>query len=139
MTLTAYSPFDSQIDRLFADAVRTFGQRVSPWIPACNAWEEDEKFSLELALPGWRNEEVSLSVEKGVLTVQGNRETREPSAEEAKRTYHIREREQGAFTRSFRLPGNVEWEKAHASFKDGVLTIEFPKRDEAKPRRIMIQ
>ena len=63
----------------------------------------------------------------------------EPSNEGDKRVFHIREVESGSFSRSFRLPTNIEWNKANASFKDGMLKIEFPKRDDAKPRRIAIQ
>ena len=139
MTLTTYAPFDVQVDRLFSDAVRSLGKRASTWVPACNAWEEAERFFLELTLPGWRSQEVSLAVENGVLTVEGVREDKEETDVKKNRKYHIREGETGSFKRSFRLPEDLDQEKAHASFKDGILTIEFPKREEAKPRRIMIQ
>jgi len=71
--------------------------------------------------------------------VEGMRETGEKPVEDRERTYHIREVESGSFSRSFRLPTNIEWDKANASFKEGMLKIEFPKRDDAKPRRIVIQ
>jgi HSP20 family protein len=78
-------------------------------------------------------------VENGVLTVEGKREGKAEIEPENKRMYHIHEVEDGSFSRSFRLPMNLEWDKANASFKEGMLKVEFPKRDEAKPRRIMIQ
>ena len=139
MTLTAYTPFDSQIDRLFNDAVRSIGRQVSTWVPNCNAWEDNENFTVELALPGWQSQEVNLSVENGVLTVEGNRERKTDIESENRRMYHIHEMEDGSFSRSFRLPMNLEWDKANASFKEGILRVEFPKQDAAKPRRIMIQ
>ncbi len=140
MNLTAYTPFDSQIDQLFNDAFRKVGNYVTSWVPTCNGWEDSEKFVLELALPGWKSEEVNLALENGILTVEGMREKKaEPSNEGDKRVFHIREVESGSFSRSFRLPTNIEWNKANASFKDGMLKIEFPKRDDAKPRRIAIQ
>lgn len=140
MNLTAYTPFDSQIDRLFTDAFRKVGNYVPSWVPTCNGWEDSEKFVLELALPGWKSEEVNLALENGILTVEGMREKKaEPSNEGDKRVFHIREVESGSCSRSFRLPTNIEWNKANASFKDGMLKIEFPKRDDAKPRRIAIQ
>ena len=139
MTLTAYTPFDSQIDRLFSDAVRSIGRQVPTWVPNCNAWEENESFTLELALPGWQSQEVNISIENGVLTVEGKKEQRTEIEAEDRRTYHLHEVEEGSFSRSFRLPMNLEWDKANASFKDGMLKVEFPKRDEAKPRRILIQ
>ena len=139
MTLTAYTPFDSQIDRLFTDAFRSVGKYVPNWVPTCNAWEDSDKFVLELVLPGWQSEEVKLALENGVLTVEGMREKSELSREEKKRIFHIREVESGSFSRSFRLPTNIEWDKANAAFKDGILNIEFPKREDAKPRRILIR
>lgn len=139
MSLTAYTPFDSQIDRLFNEAVRNIGRQVPAWVPNCNAWEENERFTLELALPGWQSHEVNISVENGVLTVEGRRERKSEIESEERRMYHIHEVEDGSFSRSFRLPMNLEWDKANAAFKDGMLNVEFPKRDEAKPRRIMIQ
>jgi len=108
-------------------------------VPNCNAWEENESFILELALPGWQSQEVNISVENGVLTVEGKKEQRTEIESENRRTYHLHEVEEGSFRRSFRLPMNLEWDKANASFKDGMLKVEFPKCDEAKPRRIMIQ
>ncbi len=139
MNLTAYTPFDSQIDRLFTDAFQKVGNYVPSWVPTCNGWEDSEKFVLELALPGWKTEEVKLALENGILTVEGMREKADQSDEGDKRVFHIREVESGSFSRSFRLPTNIEWDKANASFKDGMLKIEFPKRDDAKPRRILIQ
>ena len=139
MTLTAYAPFDSQIDRLFNDAVRSMSRQVDTWVPNCNAWEENERFTLELALPGWQSHEVNISMENGVLTVEGKREGKTEIESENKRMYHIHEVEGGSFSRSFKLPMNLEWDKGNASFKEGMLQVEFPKRDEAKPRRITIQ
>jgi HSP20 family protein len=98
--------------------------RISPW---------------KLALPGWQSHEVNISVENGVLTVEGQREPQSETGAENRRVYHIHEVESGSFTRSFRLSMNLEWDKAQASLNDGMLKVAFPKRDEAKPRRIMIQ
>ena len=107
MNLTAYTPFDSQIDRLFTDAFQKVGNYVPSWVPTCNGWEDSEKFVLELALPGWKTEEVKLALENGILTVEGMRETADPSEEGDKRIYHIREVESGSFSRSFRLPPSM--------------------------------
>ena len=139
MNVTTYTPFDSQIDRLFNEAVRSIGRQVSTWVPNCNAWEDNDRFTLELALPGWQSQDVNISVENGVLTVDGKRAEQTEGDSNNTRMYHIHEVEVGSFSRSFRLPMNLEWDKANASFRDGMLNIVFPKRDEAKPRRIMIQ
>ena len=139
MTLTTYAPFDTQIDRLFNDAVRSFGRDIPSWTPSSNAWEDTERFGIELALPGWQSDNVNIQVDKGVLTVEGKREDTKEKSEKAERTYHIREVETASFKRAFRLPTNLQWDKANASFTDGVLTIEFPKREDAKPRQIAIR
>ena len=136
MTLTTYKPFELQIDRLLDEAVRSMGGDVSGHVPACNVWEDADHFYLEAALPGWQAKNVDLKVEDGVLTMRG--EYSEPDSE-AGRAYLMRELARRTFTRSFGLPTNVDWAKASASFKDGILRVVFPKREEAKPRQITIQ
>jgi HSP20 family protein len=131
MTLTTYKPFELQIDRLLDEAVQSMGG-----IPACNVWEDADHFYIEAALPGWQAKNVDLKVEDGVLTMKGEYSE---SAHEAGRTYLMRELGWTGFTRSFRLPTNVDSAKASASFKDGILSVAFPKREEAKPRQIAIQ
>ncbi|HEV8242804.1 MAG TPA: Hsp20/alpha crystallin family protein [Nitrospirales bacterium] len=131
MKLMTYNPFDLQIDRLFDEAFRTTG-----WVPRYNAWEDKDRFCIEMVLPGWESKDVKLSVEDGVLTVEGAREEKKEAED---RTYFVREMNWGNFTRSFTLPTHVDAEKAGASFKDGILTIEFPKKEEAKPRQITIE
>ena len=138
MTLTTYNPFDVQIDRLFDETFRALGRKATVWSPYCNAWEDGDRFCLEMALPGWDSKDVKITVEDGVLTVEGSRQGETP---ESDRTYFVREMTMttGNFTRSLTLPSNVNAEKAAASFKHGVLSIEFPKREEAKPNQITIE
>ncbi len=133
MTLRTYNPFDLQIDRLFDEAFRTTGRKASPY---CNAWEEGDTFHLELALPGWESKDVKITVEDGVLTVEGAREEKKEADE---KTHYMREMVWGNFSRAFTLPDHVNAEKASAAYKDGMLTIAFPKREEAKPRQITIE
>ena len=136
MTLMTYNPFDIQIDRLFDEAFRTTGRKAAAWLPRYDAWEDAERFRIELALPGWDSKDVKITVEDGVLTVEGSRE---PGAPPSDRTYFAREMVRGNFIRSFTLPSHVDEGKAAASFKHGVLSIDFPKREEAKPRQITIE
>src|SRR5207247_1210444 len=109
-----YNPFDLQIDRLFDEAFRTTG-RTATWSPYCNVWENGDQFHLEMALPGWDSKDVKITVEDGVLTVEG---ARKDEKEISDRTYFVREMAWGDFTRSFTLPDHVNAEKAAASFKD---------------------
>ena len=133
MTLATYSPFD--VDRLLDDAVRAMrGQSV--WAPACNAYEDEQGFWIQAALPGMDRKDIEISVEDGVLSLRGERKE---EATEHPRTYFVREVGSGAFSRSFRLPTNVDPNKVTAHYRDGVLTVQLPKREEAKPRRIAIE
>lgn len=136
MTPTTYNPFDFQIDRLLEDAFRPVTRKSAVWAPPYNAWEDAERFTLELALPGWDSKDVKLTVEEGVLTVEGSRPAEAP---EKQRAYFVREMAWDQFSRSFTLPSYVDEGQAKASFKHGVLAIEFPKREETKPRQIAIE
>ncbi|GJL56119.1 MAG: hypothetical protein NPIRA02_32510 [Nitrospirales bacterium] len=139
MTLTRYAPFDIQIDRLLNDAVRAFDHDVASWAPASNAWEDPDTFGIELALPGWKSEQVNVQVDKGVLTVEGKQEEANDKEAKSSRRYHVREVNSASFKRSFRLPTNLQWDKADASFTNGILTIGFPKREDARPRQIAVR
>ena len=127
--------FDRQIDRLFDEALRTFGTPDQVWTPACNAWEDGNGFYVQVALPGWEPTNISLEIDNQVLTVKGER--KEERVREG--TYHLREISGGPFMRLFTLPKFVDHDKASATHKNGMLTITFPKREEAKCRRILIE
>jgi HSP20 family protein len=135
MPLTAYTPLDVQLDQFFKDTLRTVGSTTGAWTPACNVYEDKHGFRIEAALPGIEATSVEIVAEDGVLTLKGERKE-EPA--ESGRTYLVRETGWGAFSRSFVLPPNVDHNKATAAYKDGMLSIQIPKRDEAKPRRIVI-
>ncbi len=127
--------FDRQIDRVLDEALRAFGASEASWAPACNAWEDDDGFYVQMALPGWEPKDITLEVDKQVLTVKGERKDRTAVPEKV----HLREIADGPFVRRFRLPSFVDHDKAAATQKHGLLTISFPKREEAKCRRIMIE
>ncbi|MGE3976824.1 MAG: Hsp20/alpha crystallin family protein [Nitrospira sp.] len=127
--------FDRQIDRLFNEAVRAFDAADQRWVPAANAWEDDNGFYVQMALPGWEPKDIALEVKNQVLTVKGERNVELQNADK----FHLREIANGQFARLFRLPSFVEHDKASATHTHGLLTITFPKREEAKCRRIMIE
>ena len=134
--MTAYMPavFVGKIDELLDEAIRGFN-RESAWSPASNVWEDEKGFHVQFALPGWDTKDVSIQVEKQVMTVAGS--TRQ-SENDAKRQVYQWEIPCGQFAMRYRLPNFVQQEQASAAFKDGILTISLPKREEAKPRRIEI-
>lgn len=127
--------FDRQVDRLFNEALRAFDAVDQRWIPASNVWEDDDGFYVQMALPGWDPKDIVLEVHNQILTVKGER----TSAETDSQKIHLCEIPDGRFARLFRLPSFVEHDKATATHKHGLLTVSFPKREEAKCRRIMIE
>ncbi|MGE0471902.1 MAG: Hsp20/alpha crystallin family protein [Nitrospira sp.] len=127
--------FDRQVDRLFNEALQAFGAADQTWVPASNAWEDDNGFYVQMALPGWEPKDITLEVNNHVLGVKGERNVELRNSKKI----HLCEIPDGRFTRLFRLPSFVEHDKASATHKHGLLTITFPKREEAKCRRIMIE
>lgn len=127
--------FDRQIDRVFDEALRAFDMTSQAWAPACNAWEDDNGFYVQMALSGWEPKDISLEVNNQVLTVKGERKQEAAVS----RKFHLHEIADGQFSRLFKLPGFVDHDKASAIHKNGMLTITFLKREEAKCRRILIE
>jgi HSP20 family protein len=129
-----------------ADRVnRAFGTPATPtrdeeislgsWIPPVDIVEENDRITLTAELPGFQADQVEVQMEGGVLTLKGERKLED---EKEGRNFHRVERSYGQFVRSFTLPNNVDRDAIKASFADGLLHIELPKREEAKPRQIKI-
>jgi len=125
---------ESQIDRLFDDAIRSVTEWSQAWDPRCNVFEDEQGFTVQMALPGLEADRIDVQVEKNVLHVKGERKN---SASEDRKWYR-RDIGEGAFSCSFRLPDDADQEKAMASYRQGLLTITFPKREKARPRQITI-
>lgn len=125
---------DSQIDRLLDDAIQSVNEWSRSWEPTCNVFEDEQGYTVQMALPGLEAAQINVQVENNILCVKGER-TRETSEG---RRWHMRDIEEGTFSCSFKLPDYADYEKSTALYKQGLLTITFPKREEAKPRQIMI-
>jgi HSP20 family protein len=128
-------PFTREVDRLF-DAF--FGQPERSgrrWVPPMDLVEAGDHFVLKADLPGLRDEDVSLEVQDGTLTISGERKAEHEASESG--WYRI-ERSFGSFTRSLTLPERVDASAISAEFKDGVLEVRIPKPEERKPQRIAI-
>ena len=130
MTRTAFD-----VDRLLTDTLRSM-KGAAGWAPPCDAYEDEQGFHVRVALPGLDRRNIEIVFEDSILTVKGER--KEDENPEGARRYFIQEVGWGAFSRSFRLPTYVDPERVSASYKDGILTLIMPKREEAKPRRIDI-
>jgi HSP20 family protein len=109
----------------------------SVWSPRVDIVEDKDAYRLHADLPGLAREDVKVTVENGVLTLSGERkaEKREKKGE----GYEYYERTYGSFSRSFRLPDNVDPAGVKASHKNGVLELTLPKREEAKPKAIEVK
>ena len=105
------------------------------WTPDVNIVEGEDKFILELDLPGFKQDDFTINVREGVLAISGERKIEVP--EDEKYFRHL-ERHSGTFERSFRLPEYVDGDKIGASYKYGVLKLELPKKEKAKPHTIQI-
>src|SRR5215207_9969465 len=138
--LSAWSPFSdlrSHINRLFdlsypTRAAESFGD----WAPTLDASEDKDKYVVSVELPGMKKEDINVTVHDGVLTVSGERKS-EKDVKEG--TVHRTERYYGKFSRSVSLPSAVKADKVAAAYRDGILTVEIPKAEEAKPRQIDVK
>jgi HSP20 family protein len=140
MTLVRWNPgrelASMEIDRLnrmFDD----FYGNVRAWVPAVDIYEtHTHEFVIKAELPEMKKEDINVTFEQNVLTITGERKA---SFEDDNGTYHRSERANGRFTRSFTLPNTVDGTRISAAYKDGVLTVRVPQREEAKPKQIAVE
>ena len=104
------------------------------WAPPVDVAETQDKILVRAELPGVKQDQIQIEFENGLLTIRGERKLEKVDGV----TWHRVERTYGSFSRSFTLPRTVDPEKIAASYRDGVLEIEVPKREEAKPKQIRI-
>ena len=126
-------------DRLFKEAFTPFFGDTEPsthtWAPPVDIFETENDIVLKAELPGVEPKDVEVKVEDNTLYLKGERKFEKEVANE---NYHRVERSYGSFARSFTLPNSINTEKVKAEFKDGLLTLTLPKREEAKPRTVKI-
>jgi len=147
MRVIKWEPFrdvDDVFDRFVADSLRRWprppaeGRVASEWAPAADVSETEGEYLIKADLPAVRKEDVSLTVQDGVLTLSGERR-QEKHAESEK--LHRVERTYGSFARRFALPENVDEQGIRAESRDGVILIHIPKQkvEQPQPRQIEIQ
>jgi HSP20 family protein len=124
-----------RLNRMFSDFYNE--SRGRGWFPAVDVYEtDDHEVVLKAELPDMKREDIKLTVDSNVLTLQGTRQFNQ----EVKRDRFQRiERPYGSFTRSFTLPNTVDSSRITATYKDGLLTIRLPQREEAKPKQIAVE
>jgi len=105
------------------------------WSPRMEVEENENEFFLNVEVPGMKKNDIDISVKDNVITISGEKKAKEQKKESA---YYLNEVRYGKFSRSFKLPGNVDIDKIKGSWNEGVLTVEVPKTEIAKPRKIEI-
>ena len=106
------------------------------WAPPVDIYEDENAFLIKVELPEINREDVKVNLNENVLSIAGERRVEN---EEKRENYHRVERSYGQFHRSFTLPQNVDAGAINAQFKDGVLRLTLPKKEEAKPRQIEVK
>jgi len=148
MSIVRWEPFrdlltaQDRFNRIFNDTLGSAFQGqgdedlgTRAWAPAVDIYETDHDLVMQAELPGIDPKDVEVRVEDSTLYLKGERKFENEVKEGS---FHRTERSYGTFTRSFSLPGSVDAEKVHAEYKNGVLTLTLPKREEAKPKLIKI-
>ena len=133
----------AQMSPMLAHALGLHGQQqgsgratTTAWAPALDISERKDAYLVTVELPGVEADDLEITLEDGLLTIQGERHFAHDSSEQQ---FHRVERRYGAFRRSITLPAQVQAEQIEASFDNGVLQILVPKMEEAKPKRIQVR
>jgi HSP20 family protein len=125
-----------RLARMLEEMFGVVPARAGGLAPALDVVEDEKQYTVSVELPGARRDDVTIECHEGVLTIRGEKKSEREEKKEQRRWV---ERRYGSFSRSFRLPANALEDQVRATFKDGVLTLVVPKREEAKPRVVNIQ
>ena len=145
-TITRFSPIhdvallQNRLNSIFSEFGRPFaGENESlsslSFVPPVDVYEDEQKLSVRMEIPGVRLEDIDVRVENNTLTVRGERRF---SSEDKEENFHRIERRYGSFARTFNLPQTLETDNIVATCENGILSIELPKKPEAKPKQIKV-
>ena len=146
MNLVKWDPFreledvSNRLNRLFGQSLARSesGQNmlaVVDWAPSVDISETDSEYLIKGEIPGVKKEDVKVSIQDGMLTIQGERKQEK---EEKGKKFHRIERSYGSFVRSFRVPNDADENSVKAEFKDGMLNVTLAKSAKAKPKAIEV-
>jgi HSP20 family protein len=129
-----------RMNKLFEDVMKSpyrsdEGLSTPSWAPAVDIYETDKEIVMKAELPEMQEKDIEIKVEDNILILSGERRMEKEVKEE---NYHRIERAYGSFNRSFTLPRTVDRDNIKASYKDGVLKVLLPKKEEVKPKQIKI-
>ncbi|MBP7582796.1 MAG: Hsp20/alpha crystallin family protein [Spirochaetes bacterium] len=135
----AFGLIGRDIDRFFdeffsLEPVRVFS---GEWVPRVDVSEDENAIHVKAEVPGISEKDLNVTIEHGVLTIAGEKKEERKEEDDKKRVI-VSERSYGSFCRTITLPEAIKADEIRASFKDGILTIEVPKAEEVKPRKIPV-
>ena len=141
--VTRWEPFrnlstlQEQVNRLFDSSFKGNGDNstLTTWAPAVDIYETENELVLKADLPDVNEKDLDIRVENNMLTIRGERKFEQKVNED---NYLRIERTYGSFSRSFSLPNTVNTEAIKADYKNGVLTVQLPKRAESKPKQVKV-
>lgn len=136
----SFKPFHGDFDRFFNEVARGIAPEgvaaSGAWHPNVDVYETDDSYVLKADLPGINKEDIKIDLNNDSLTLTGERKFEE----KVEKDKYVRiERRYGSFSRSFALSDRVDRENIAANYKDGVLEITLPKKQEAKPKEIKVE
>ncbi len=134
--LSIQDEMNTLFNRAYGERSGEGEQRQRSWAPALDIAEHKDAYLVQVELPGVKPDDLEITLEDGLLTIQGERNFTQESGDQQ---FHRIERRYGRFRRSITLPTQVQADAIEASFEDGLLTVRVPKAEEAKPRRINVQ
>jgi HSP20 family protein len=131
------SSLQEQVNRLFEVSFpnRSDQSALTTWVPAVDIYETENELVLKADLPDINEKDLDIQIENNMLTIRGERKFEQKVNED---NFLRIERTYGSFSRSFSLPSTVNKEAIKADYRNGVLTVELPKRAEAKPKQVKI-
>lgn len=129
--------FRREMDRMFDNFFvrEDVGESSLTWYPSVDIKETKDDFVLMAEVPGMSKDDIKINISENTLTIKGEKKEEK---KEDDNNYHRVERRYGSFQRSFTLPTQIQGGKVKAAYKDGVLTITMPKKEEVKPKEIPI-
>ena len=134
-----FAQLQDRINRAFSDAYGRNDEGLmtsGSWVPPVDIYQNgDHEMVLKAELPDMTREDIDITVDNGTLTIRGEKKF---SNEVKEDSFHRIERRYGTFSRSFSLPQTVDTSKVGAEYRNGVLTVRLPLREEAKPRQIKV-
>jgi HSP20 family protein len=135
-----FAQLQDRINRVFNDAYGRSDEGLmttGTWVPPVDIYQNGgQEVVIKAELPDMKREDIDITVDNGTLTIKGEKKF---SSEVKEEQFHRIERRYGAFSRTFSLPPTVDAGKVAAEYKDGVLTVKLPVREEAKPRQVKVE